>query len=84
MSALDNLTLRRLAMYVDQMDRRLADLEGRLSEYAVPPHLGRQVINRGRWWYAVDETGKDLNNPGFKTREEADRCLAANGPMNGS
>lgn len=74
MTALDNLTLRRLAIFVDGLDRRLAALESRLTEH--PAQLGRQIVNRGRWWYVLSEAGEPLNNSGFATREEAERLLA--------
>ena len=73
-------TLTTMAQYVDGLEKRIALLEAAIAVKLVmsplSPVIGARVENRGRWWYAFDAFGNELNDPGFKTREEAEALLA--------
>ena len=79
-------TLTTLAHYVDGLEKRIALLESAIARAdngvgpamlsSLSPAAGPSVVNRGRWWYVLNETGDQINATGFKTREEAEALLA--------
>ena len=89
MSILDRgYTLTTLAHYVDGLEKRIAALEAdavgpmiesaeELEKQLHQQAVGKSVINRGRWWYVVNDHGASLNSPGFATQEEAEALLAS-------